>query len=123
MNQYISFWTRNVEALTGRNDVSKTFPSPYHYASAEDTEALARRAARFQKSSKLSTTAAAPFGVGGWFADDDEDNGPVHAKSADIMPGQVGRKKLKGKGGLGYSGEEVMEVDPVSDLAGLVAFR
>ena len=106
---------RGVEAWNRRNEGAKAFPSPYHFASAEETEALARRAARFQKTSKLSSTATAPFGVGGWFADDDEDDAPVYPMSAGMMPGQVGRKKLKGKGGLGYSGDEVMEVDPVSD--------
>jgi hypothetical protein len=31
-----------------------------------------------------------------------------------MIPGQLGRKKMKGKAGLGYNGVEVMEVDPVS---------
>jgi hypothetical protein len=30
------------------------------------------------------------------------------------VPGQVGRKKMKGKLGLGYGSVEVQEVDPVS---------
>lgn len=52
--------------------------------------------------------------MGGWFGDEDDD-GPVDsAPAGGIVPGQVGRKKMKGKGGLGYTGEEVMEVDPVS---------
>lgn len=31
-----------------------------------------------------------------------------------MVPGQVGRGKMKGKGVFGYGSDEVMEVDPVS---------
>ena len=49
------------------------------------------------------------MGLGEWFGDD-EDGTPGFG----VVSGQVGRKKMKGKGGLGYSGEAVIEVDPVS---------
>jgi len=101
--------------LAFRNDGSKAFPSPYHFATPEESEALARRAARFRKPSTTSSVAQ-PMGVGGWFADEDDEGGPAFNMSADagMVPDKVGRKKIKGKGGLGYSGEEVIEVDPVS---------
>jgi len=98
--------------MSCRNDGSKAFPTPYYFVSAEETEALARRAARFQEPSTALSGPAPPIGVGGWFADDDER--PMDAAGSEVAPGQVGRKKMKGKGGLGYSGEEVIEVDPVS---------
>ncbi|WVR06688.1 hypothetical protein IAU60_003720 [Kwoniella sp. DSM 27419] len=92
-----------------KNDgtAKSAFPTPYHFTnSAAEAEALARRAARFQK------PAAAPVvenGAGGginkWF-DADGDSG------MGLVAGGVGKRKMRGKGGLGYSGEDVMEVDP-----------
>ena len=31
-----------------------------------------------------------------------------------MVPGQMGRKRMKGKSGLGYDVADVVEVDPVS---------
>lgn len=78
-----------------------------------EAEALAKRAARFSKSTDSGPVASAqPTGVNGWFGG----NGVVTDGSGvgDMIPGQLGRKKMKGKAGLGYNGVEVMEVDPVS---------
>ena len=99
-----------------RNSITAdtSFPSPYHFASnTAEVEALARRAARFQKPAASGPSNDQPRGVGGWFARDEDDDG-AFVMTMDMIPGQVGRKKMKGKGGLGYSGVEVMEVDPVS---------
>jgi hypothetical protein len=48
-----------------------------------------------------------------WFSGDDDDGVP----GLSVVPGQVGRKKMKGKGGLGYGSVDVVEVDPVSPTA------
>lgn len=50
-------------------------------------------------------------GLSRWFQDDVGDG---HGNGNGMVPGQVGKKKMKGKAGLGYSGEDLMEVDPVS---------
>ncbi|KAL7420075.1 hypothetical protein Q5752_005040 [Cryptotrichosporon argae] len=93
------------------------FPTSYQFVSAEEEEAKARRAARFQappSNGGQAAPAAAP-----WFEDNStaSGGGSLGARlglggGSVIVPGQAGRKKLKGKGGLGYSGEDVMEVDP-----------
>nr|XP_019013182.1 nuclear protein [Kwoniella pini CBS 10737]OCF51963.1 nuclear protein [Kwoniella pini CBS 10737] len=91
-----------------KNDGSakSSFPTPYHFTtSAEEQEALARRAARFQKPAASSSSMGG--GVDRWFVDEE---GSVNGLG--MVPGQVGKRKMRGKGGLGYSGEEVMEVDP-----------
>jgi len=107
----------------------KAFPSPYEFASAEEADALARRAERFQRPAQ--TVAPSTNGIGGvsrWFNDEDEEDGnsPVAGGSlgarlggfgGDLMvPGQVGKKRMKGKAGLGYGSEEVIEIDPVSNM-------
>jgi len=93
--------------LTNRNDgSSSSFPTPYYFESAADTEALARRAARFQAATPTQNTQN--IGLGGWFGDDGDNMGPV--------PGQVNKGKMRGKGAFGYGAAEVMEVDPVSPL-------
>ena len=106
--------------LTSRSDTdttnaaaSSSFPSPYHFTSnSVDAEALARRAARFSKpSASTSSQVAQPTGVNGWFGGDDEDEG---GSGFSHIPSQVGVKKMKGIGGLGYSGAMPLEVDPVS---------
>jgi hypothetical protein len=98
--------------LVHRSDASsKPFPTPYHFVSNDDAEALARRAARFQKPSAGSSTSGS--GAGGlsmWFGGDEDSGIP----GLGMVPGQVGRKKMKGKLGLGYGSVEVQEVDPVS---------
>ncbi|WWD18849.1 hypothetical protein CI109_103304 [Kwoniella shandongensis] len=90
-----------------------TFPSPYHFSqSAEEAEALARRAARFQKPTTTAESSSASVGgVGRWFGAEDE-NGGSGSHGLGMVPGQVGKRKMRGKGGLGYSGDEIMEVDP-----------
>jgi hypothetical protein len=62
-------------------------------------------------------------GVTRWFGDDDEDSihgglaGRIGGIAQDgLIPGQVGRKLFKGKGGLGYGEDAVMEVDPVRQV-------
>nr|XP_018261936.1 nuclear protein [Kwoniella dejecticola CBS 10117]OBR84094.1 nuclear protein [Kwoniella dejecticola CBS 10117] len=94
-----------------KNDGSakSAFPTPYHFtSSAEEQEALARRAARFQKpAASSSSSSAMGGGVDRWFVDEE---GSVNGLG--MVPGQVGKRKMRGKGGLGYSGDEVMEVDP-----------
>ena len=89
-----------------RNDGSSTtsFPTPYYFESAADTEALARRAARFQAAAPTQNIQNG-IGLGGWFGDDGDNMGPV--------PGQVNKGKMRGKGAFGYGAAEVMEVDPV----------
>ncbi|WWC88241.1 uncharacterized protein L201_003147 [Kwoniella dendrophila CBS 6074] len=92
-----------------KNDGSakSSFPTPYHFTSStEEQEALARRAARFQKPAETSSIAG---GVDRWFGGGDSDES---LNGIGMVPGQVGKRKMRGKGGLGYSGEEVMEVDP-----------
>lgn len=98
-----------------RSDASsKPFPTPYHFVSNDDAEALARRAARFQKpSAGSSTSGGGGGGLSMWFGGDDDGGIP----GLGMVPGQVGRKKMKGKLGLGYGSVEVQEVDPVSAVA------
>jgi hypothetical protein len=48
------------------------------------------------------------MGVSGWFEDSNGDSG------LGMVPGQVNKGKMRGKGAFGYGGAEVMEVDPVS---------
>ncbi|OCF44339.1 nuclear protein [Kwoniella heveanensis CBS 569] len=93
---------------------STSFPSPYHFTSTEEAEALARRAARFQKPAPSNETSSnVGGGVGRWFGGDSaDDSGSGYGDGLGMVPGQVGKRKMRGKGGLGYSGEEVMEVDP-----------
>ena len=81
---------------------------------AEESQAFARRAARFQKRPALSEGSPAPVGVGEWFANEDEDGSVQNGLGVVPVPVSVGRKKMKGKGGLGYTADEVIEVDPVS---------
>jgi hypothetical protein len=119
--------------LTSRNDgttgsTKATLPSPYTFSNPDEAEALARRAARFQRPSEAgsssSATATATLGghslgeggIGRWFQDDVGETG---SSGFGMVPGQVGKKKMKGKAGLGYAGEDVMEVDPVSRFGGL----
>jgi len=46
--------------------------------------------------------------VNGWFGGDDD-------YSQSMVPGQLGRKRMKGAGGgYGFNAMEAMEVDPVS---------
>lgn len=95
-----------------KNDGTSTssFPSPYLFSgSAEEEEAKARRAARFQKPAATSSSnhAAASGGIGTWF-DDARGSGGLG-----MVPGQVGKRKIMGKGNLGYGGAVVQEVDPV----------
>lgn len=97
-----------------KNDGTSTssFPSPYLFSgSAEEEEAKARRAARFQKPAATlsSNHAAASGGIGMWFVDDAGGSGGLG-----MVPGQVGKRKIMGKGNLGYGGAVVQEVDPVS---------
>lgn len=99
-----------------RNDgssTSKSFPTPYHFTSNDDSDALARRAARFQQSAPTQNTQSG-ISLGGWFADDGASGS---GGGLGMVPGQVGRGKMKGKGVFGYGADEVMEVDPVSFLA------
>jgi hypothetical protein len=96
----------------GTPSSKSAFPTPVYFQSEAETEALARRAARFQPlSSTGGPSTNGSGGVGRWFGDGDEPGSGLG-----MVPGAVGRKKMKGKGGLGYSGEVVMEVDPVSWL-------
>lgn len=95
-----------------KNDGTSTssFPSPYLFSgSVEEEEAKARRAARFQKPAATSSSnhAAASGGIGTWF-DDARGSGGLG-----MVPGQVGKRKIMGKGNLGYGGAVVQEVDPV----------
>lgn len=97
--------------LISRNDgssSSKAFPTPYYFESAADTEALARRAARFQSAAPTQNTQNG-MGVGGWFEDDG-----ASGSGLGMVPGQVNKGKIRGKGAFGYNGADVMEVDPVS---------
>ena len=52
------------------------------------------------------------MGLGGWF----DENGASGSSGGGLgmVPGQVGRGRMKGKGVFGYGAAEVMEVDPVS---------
>jgi hypothetical protein len=56
---------------------------------------------------------AQPTGVNDWFGGDDEDNSGPSSVPLGMIPGQMLGKKLKGRGGLGYTTEIVPEVDPV----------
>ncbi|EIW67776.1 hypothetical protein TREMEDRAFT_33569 [Tremella mesenterica DSM 1558] len=97
-----------------KNDTSeKSFPSAYHFPTPEETEALARRAARFNKPQTQSNSEPSTNGFGNvdrWFGDEGDND--LDSVGTAPMGGLIGRKRLKGKGGLGYSGDEVMEVDP-----------
>jgi hypothetical protein len=96
-----------VPRLIDRNDgSSSSFPTPYYFESAADTEALARRAARFQAAAPTQNTQNG-IGIGGWFGDD-------AGEGLGMVPGQVNKGKMRGKGAFGYGAAEVMEVDPVS---------
>ncbi|AAW47009.1 hypothetical protein CNBN0160 [Cryptococcus deneoformans B-3501A] len=89
---------------------TSSFPSPYLFSgSAEEEEAKARRAARFQKpaATPSSNHAAASGGIGTWFVDD-----AIGSGGLGMVPGQVGKRKIMGKGNLGYGGAVVQEVDP-----------
>lgn len=55
------------------------------------------------------------MGLGGWF-DGNGASGSGSGAGLGMVPGQVGRGKMKGKGVFGYGSAEVMEVDPVSFL-------
>lgn len=93
--------------ISGEN----SFPSAYYFSStntAEEEEAKARRLARFQKDASSTPTSD---GVGHFFQPDD---GSLSSRIAGIPP-QVGRKKLKGKRGLGI-GYSDAESDPVSGV-------
>lgn len=81
-------------------------PTPYHYTTPEQSEALARRAARFQRPDSSSHNGT--MGSSEWFDQDATLVGNV---------GGTAKKRLKGKSGLGYSGAEAMEIDPVRILA------
>lgn len=80
--------------------------TPYHFTTLAESEALARRAARFSKPG-LGGGGADPNSMGAseWFDPDEQD----------MLAGAMGpKKRLRGKGGLGYGGVEAMEIDPVS---------
>ena len=109
-------------------NTKNAFPSAYEFTNSADAEALARRAARFQQpAASFSTSAHAHAshagGLNHWFGDEDDDDEETDgADRGDvIMMGehQLGRKKLKGKGGMGYPVAEVLEVDPVSCFTAL----
>lgn len=51
------------------------------------------------------------MGVSGWF---DDDSGSASGSGLGMVPGQVNKGKMRGKGAFGYGGAEVIEVDPVS---------
>lgn len=99
----------------GRTETTDNFPSAYHFTGpengADDPDALARRAARFNKPPASAATGpvAKPVGVAGWFGGDDEDGGS--------MPGfgQVGKKRIRVGGGDvgGRYAEPIAEEDPV----------
>ncbi|RSH80372.1 uncharacterized protein EHS24_008948 [Apiotrichum porosum] len=97
-------------ATTTTTTTTSTFPSAYTFESAEEAEAKARRLARFQTPAQPSSSNGT--GVGHWFNPDEDAGGS--ALGSRISGGPVsptlGRKKLKGKSGLGYS--EVHEADP-----------
>lgn len=90
------------------NEKNKAFPSAYTFESAEEAEAKARRLARFQRDAPSSSPAPGPNDLGHWFSPDE---GSSLGSRISGMNGQ-GKKKLKGKSGLGYS--ELTESDPVS---------
>ncbi|KAK8864127.1 hypothetical protein IAR55_001373 [Kwoniella newhampshirensis] len=104
---------KNDGSASSSSNAKSSFPTPYHFtSSADEAEALARRAARFQKPSAQSDPSSASASVGGvgrWFGDEDGENG---GHGLGMVPGQVGKRKMRGKGGLGYSADEIMEVDP-----------
>lgn len=52
--------------------------------------------------------------MGAWFGDSNGASGSGSDSGLGMVPGQVGRGKMKGKGAFGYGSEEVVEVDPVS---------
>lgn len=58
------------------------------------------------------------MGLGGWF-DENGASGSGSGSGLGMVPGQVGRGKMKGKGVFGYGAAEVMEVDPVSSSSRL----
>ncbi|KAL1406740.1 hypothetical protein Q8F55_006144 [Vanrija albida] len=95
-----------------KNGETPAFPSAYVFESAEEAEAKARRAARFNtgsESHKPSPTPSSASGLSAWFNPDEDTNGG--GLQSRIFG--AGRKKLKGKAGLGYSDATVvMEVDP-----------
>lgn len=94
------------------NRSNDNFPSAYTFETPEEAAAKARRAARFQNSTPPINGGNGPVATG---LDPIFPESGLQSRISGLIPGQVGRKKLKGKGGLGYGGAEVMEVDPVSD--------
>lgn len=90
---------------------------PSQFVSAEESDALARRAARFQQSGSAQNNGT----IGGSSYFDPNDSG----MSGGVAVG--GKKRLRGKAGLGYGGVETPEVDPVRHLVtaliSLVAHR
>lgn len=113
----ISIELQSADRLGYRNDgssssASKAFPTPYHFTGTDDTDALARRAARFQQSGPAQNTQSG-MGLGAWF-DENGASGSGSGSGLGMVPGQVGRGKMKGKGVFGYGSDEVVEVDPVS---------
>lgn len=94
------------------NTSNTTFPSAYTIDTPEELAAKARRAARFQTNTPPVNGGGGPVAVG---LDDDDlfPDAGLQNRISGLVPGQVGRKKLKGKGGLGYGGAEAAEADPV----------
>nr|ODN93364.1 nuclear protein [Cryptococcus depauperatus CBS 7841] len=96
-----------------KNDgtAASSFPSPYLFTStAQEEEAKARRAARFQKPIPQTASVsnlASTGGLGAWFVDEEGGSGGLG-----MIPGQVGKRKMTNKAGLGYGAEDVQEVDP-----------
>lgn len=90
--------------LTSRSSITD-FPSAYEFSSVDDSEALARRQARFNQapSAAHSGPVAQPVGVSGWF--DTDTSGGFS---------QGGKKRLRGMGSSVFIDAQVMEEDPVS---------
>ncbi|ORY31797.1 putative SAC3/GANP domain protein associated with nuclear localization of protein [Naematelia encephala] len=102
--------SRNDAAHESKGTIHADFPSAYQFKSNKDSEMLARRAARFAGTddSGPKATPPPPIGVGGWFGGGNDDD---DAPSGGMVPIQVGLKKMRGLGGMGYA-RDIVEVDP-----------
>lgn len=101
---------KNKKQKKNDGSTSKSFPTPYHFTGNDDSEALARRAARFQPAVPTQNTQSG-MGMSAWFGDSNGASGSG-SSGLGMVPGQVGRGKMKGKGVFRYGSEEVVEVDP-----------